>query len=145
MVWRNWRMKLLRRYRKCAAWLILALRRIRGWKHCSSPLKWVLGRAERGVLVTWDENRTGMTTYLKVADITGTLEGHLQNHLNLLALFVCVSRYGTNENCLPLSTWIFKTFSTGPKEEGRQSGTVLMRTSCHVRGKQAKGLKKINI
>lgn len=79
-----------------------------------------------------------MTKYLKVADITGTLEGHLQNHFNLLALFERVSKHGTNENCLPVFTWIFKAFSTGSKQESRQSGTLLMRTSC--RGKQTSWL-----
>lgn len=73
MVWRNWRMKLLRCYRKYAAQLIPALRCIGG-----SPLKWVFGRAEWGVLLICDENRIEMTKYLEVSDITGTLEGHFK-------------------------------------------------------------------
>lgn len=64
----------------------------------------MFGKAEQGVLANCDENKTGMTTYLEVADITGSLERHLQNCFNLLVLFERVSKYGTNENCLPVLT-----------------------------------------
>lgn len=124
IVWMKLRMKFLICYRKYAPWLISAVRRIKGWQMLQQP-------SEIGV---W-ESRAGSVGYLwrkqNWNDKISESCGHLQNHFNLLALFDCVSKYGTNENCLPVFTWILKTFSTGPKEECKQSGILLMRTSCH--------------
>lgn len=131
VIWMNVRMKLLSCNRKYSAWLVSALRRMRGWQMLQQHWNRCLGKQSRECWLPATKARLEWQNIWKLQTYQGLWKGICKTHFSLLALFEHVSKYGTNENCLPGFTWVFKTFSTGPKQEGRQSGTLLMRTSCH--------------